>query len=104
MKTRLCFFQFFCLFDYTLQLFFEIRKKNFQLFVDVFTQNTPSYHRPCVEDLFFTYPLVDLEFYSGSNPGINQSLFKSTREAQLLKKKHSTELKNNSVMSENEFY
>ncbi len=44
-------------FDHPFQLFVEIRKKIFQLFVDVYTQNTPPYHRSCVADLFFAYPL-----------------------------------------------
>jgi len=87
------FFNFFVFLTTLFNFSLKLEKFFFQLFVDVFTQNTPPYHRPCVEDLFFTYPLVDLEFYSGSNPGINHSLFKSIREAQLHKKKHSTELK-----------
>jgi hypothetical protein len=54
MRTRLYFF---VLFDHLFQLFVENRNFFFQLFVDVYTQNTPPYHRPCVADLFFACPL-----------------------------------------------
>ena len=53
--------KFFVFFDHPFQLFIEIRNFFFQPFVDVYTQNSPPYHRPCVADFFCAPPVNDTE-------------------------------------------
>ncbi len=54
----------FVFFDQPFQLFVEIRKQFSQLFFDVFTQNIPPYHQPCVAALFCCVPLNTLHFHN----------------------------------------
>jgi len=47
--------------------FFFFSENPFQLFFDVFSQEAPPYHRPCVANLFFAPPLVLIRIFFGNS-------------------------------------